>query len=77
MRAPVALMIGKKIKALREAKGLSQEALARSANLSTSVVARLEQGKIADPQWSTMCALADALGADLADFRQPPDGDDS
>jgi transcriptional regulator with XRE-family HTH domain len=56
-----------RIKALREAAGLSQEALARTAGISTSAVTKLEQaGK--EPSWDTAKKLAYALGVTLDDL---------
>ncbi len=51
-----------RLKELREASGLSQQEVAVKADLSLSLVAKLEQGKKADPRASTLLALADALG---------------
>src|SRR5262245_8252414 len=59
---------GKKLKALRERKDLTQEGLARTANLSLSFVARLEQSDSVDPSWSTVQALAAALGVTCEAF---------
>jgi transcriptional regulator with XRE-family HTH domain len=56
-----------RLKALREAAGISQEALARSAGISTSAVTKLEQsGK--EPSWDTAKKLAKALGVTLDDM---------
>jgi transcriptional regulator with XRE-family HTH domain len=52
-----------RIKSLREAAGLSQQEVAARGDLSLSLVAKLEQGKKADPRASTILALADALSA--------------
>jgi transcriptional regulator with XRE-family HTH domain len=54
--------LSERLKALREAKGLSQQELATGADLSMSLVAKLEQGKKADPRVSTVLALASTLG---------------
>ena len=51
-----------RVKQLREAAGMSQQALAVSAGLSISVITQLEQGQKADPRISTVAALAQALG---------------
>jgi transcriptional regulator with XRE-family HTH domain len=51
-----------RLKHLREASGLSQQEVAVKADLSLSLVAKLEQGKKADPRASTLLALAEALG---------------
>jgi len=53
--------ISERIKTLREASGLSQQEVAVLADLSMSLVAKLEQGKKADPRTSTLLALATAL----------------
>jgi transcriptional regulator with XRE-family HTH domain len=54
--------ISRRLKALREAAGLSQQEVAVRADLSLSLVAKVEQGKKADPRASTLLALAGALG---------------
>jgi transcriptional regulator with XRE-family HTH domain len=58
---------GARLKELREAKGLTQEALARAAEVSVSSVSKLEQRDL-DPSWSTVQALAAALGVDCTAF---------
>jgi len=55
-------LISNRLKGLREAAGLSQQDVAMRADLSLSLVAKLEQGKKADPRASTLLALAGALG---------------
>ena len=57
-----------RLKALRVEKGLTQEALARLAGLSTSGVAKIENSGL-DPAWSTVVKLADALGVSFESFR--------
>ena len=47
---------------LRKAKGWTQEGLARRANLATVTVSKLEEGKVQDPNSSTLHKLANALG---------------
>jgi transcriptional regulator with XRE-family HTH domain len=54
--------ISTRLKALRDERGISQQELATRADLSLSLVAKLEQGKKADPRASTLIALACALG---------------
>lgn len=51
---------GKRVKALREEKGFSQESLAIEANISISQVARIEKGEI-NSTISTLDALASAF----------------
>jgi transcriptional regulator with XRE-family HTH domain len=64
-----------RLKPLREAAGLTQEALARAAGLSLSAVTKIERGGI-DPSWSTVLRLAKALGVSTEAFAndapQPP-----
>jgi transcriptional regulator with XRE-family HTH domain len=55
------------LRELREKAGLTQEALARLAGLSTFTVSKLEQGGV-DPSWSTVKKLARALGVSVAAF---------
>ncbi len=57
----LAKAISRRIRDLREAAGLSQQDVAMRADLSMSLVAKLEQGKKADPRASTLLALAKAL----------------
>ena len=52
---------------LREKAGLTQEALARKANLSLGFIHKLENGKV-NPSWATVKALAKALGVKCAAF---------
>lgn len=54
--------LSQRIRTLREAAGLSQQDVAMRGDLSLSLVAKLEQGKKADPRASTILALAQALG---------------
>jgi transcriptional regulator with XRE-family HTH domain len=58
----LAKALSQRIKALRERAGLSQQEMAERGDLSVSLVAKLEQGKKADPRTSTLLALASALG---------------
>ena len=58
----LARALSARIKALREASGLSQQEVAERGDLSVSLVAKLEQGKKADPRASTLLALARSLG---------------
>src|SRR5262249_23581701 len=72
----LAKAISRRIRDLREAAGLSQQDLAVRADLSMSLVAKLEQGKKADPRASTLRARAKALavppGKLLEDLVPPP-----
>jgi len=53
--------LGKNIKQLRQARGISQETLARAANLKLSNLAKLEGGFNSNPTLSTLSAIARIL----------------
>ena len=57
--------IARRLKALRENAGMSQQSLAVSAGLSVSLVSQIERGSRVDPRVSTITALATALGVSL------------
>jgi len=52
----------KNLARLRKEKGLTQERLAREANISYHTLIKLESGGIEDPRISTVIKLANALG---------------
>ena len=56
-----------KLKRLRANQRLTQEALARKANVSLGYLARLETGQH-DPKLSTLHKIAKALGVRVADL---------
>jgi transcriptional regulator with XRE-family HTH domain len=60
--------IAEKLKALREAHGLTQQELAFQSGLSISIIAQIEQGGKVDPRISTVNALAKALGVGIQDL---------
>ena len=64
-------MFGERLKALREEAGMTQEKLARAADLSLMTVAKLEHKEGVDPNWSTVVKLARALGVSVAEFDAP------
>ncbi|AWM39897.1 helix-turn-helix protein [Gemmata obscuriglobus] len=70
--------IAYRLQTLRAAAGLSQEAIAEKADLSLSLVAKMEQARKADPRASTLIALAGALGVRpgelIEDLVDPPEG---
>jgi transcriptional regulator with XRE-family HTH domain len=59
-----AMTFGEKVKALRAKSGLTQEGLARKADVTLSTVRKLEQTN-ADPSWDTAQRIAKALGVSL------------
>lgn len=56
-----------KLKRLRESSGLTQAKLADLAGMNQFGIAKLEQG-VREPSWSTVQALAKALGVDCTAF---------
>mgnify|MGYP001568299237 CR=1 FL=1 len=54
--------VGENLKRLRKKASLTQQELANRANLSTSVVFQLEQGKNENTGLATLVALARVLG---------------
>lgn len=63
--------IAANIRRRREERGLSQEALAESAELSAIYLAALEQARpTANPTLKALVAIAAALGCELGDLTQ-------
>ncbi len=58
-----------RLKQLREAAGLTQDALADKAGLYKFSIAKLEQG-VREPTWGTVQVLARALGVACAAFEE-------
>ncbi|RLC35373.1 MAG: XRE family transcriptional regulator [Candidatus Nealsonbacteria bacterium] len=58
-------MLAKKIRDLRIKKGLSQEKLARLADVSYNTVVKIESGESKNPTFQTMAGIAKALGVVL------------
>lgn len=58
-------MLAKKIRELRNKKGLSQERLARVAGVSYNTVVKIESGESKNPTFQTMAGIAKALGVSL------------
>lgn len=73
-------VFGRRLRELREAKGLTQAALGKAAdNMQGSAIARLEAGD-RSPSWETVLKLAEALGVEPNDFKgtdtEPPATDE-
>lgn len=58
-------MLAKKIRELRNKKGLSQEKLARLADVSYNTIVKIESGESKNPTIQTMAGIAKALGTSL------------
>lgn len=63
-------VFAQKLTELREQSGLTPHALADLAKVDSSFYYRLEGGS-GKPGWSTVQALADALGVSTDAFREP------
>jgi transcriptional regulator with XRE-family HTH domain len=61
---------GPRLRELREAAGLTQVQLAEQAGLHPQGVIKLERGE-REPAWSTVVALAAALGVSCERFLEP------
>ena len=61
-------MFAKRIRELRNKKGLSHEKLARLANVSFTTVVKIESGESKHPTIQTMAGIAKALGVSLDDL---------
>lgn len=53
---------------MREAKGLSQEKLARMADVANNTIIKIEAGKNQNPTLDTLKKIAKALDASLDDL---------
>jgi transcriptional regulator with XRE-family HTH domain len=61
--------VGKRIRALREQRGLSLRALAEQSSLSINAISRMERGETS-PTVSSLHSLATALNVPITDFFQ-------
>jgi len=60
--------VGKAIRKYRQAKNMSQEALARAANLSLPTVVKIESGETPNPGIDTVKKIATSLGVNVDDL---------
>lgn len=61
--------LAKNLKKLREKKGLSQDRLAKLADLANNTIIKIEQGENINPTLSTLKKIAKALGVSIDDLR--------
>ncbi len=61
-------MLATNIKKYRNKLGLTQEALARKADISYNTIIKLESGGIGDPRMETLKKLAKALEVKIDDL---------
>jgi transcriptional regulator with XRE-family HTH domain len=59
--------IGKKIKSIREAKGMTAKEVISAVDMGAAMYSRIETGKT-EPSLSTLEKIAKALGVKLSDF---------
>src|SRR5829696_1311686 len=64
--------MGERVRAVRKARDLSQEALAREAGVSLNLVNKLERGVVTDPHYSTLSGIARALGVSVQELVREP-----
>jgi transcriptional regulator with XRE-family HTH domain len=64
----IPMSFGERLRLLRKAAGMTQEKLARAADVSNATVFKLETVEGQDPSWSTVVKLARALGVSVAEF---------
>ena len=60
--------IGKTVRKYRQDKEMSQEALARAANLSLPTIVKIESGETPNPSIDTVKKIAAALGMSIDDL---------
>jgi transcriptional regulator with XRE-family HTH domain len=64
--------IGERIRGLRTAQGLSQEEAARRTGIGLKSYGDIERGRTKDPHYSTLRAVAHALGVPVQELIQEP-----
>jgi transcriptional regulator with XRE-family HTH domain len=64
-RATTAPSVGRRLRTLRQARGLSQEALSHVSGVLATVISRIERGVIVEPSLRTLRALARGLDVTL------------
>ena len=57
------------LRSAREAQRRSQEALAHDAGLTVNALSRIERGQ-ANPAWTTVLQITDALGLSLSELAE-------
>jgi transcriptional regulator with XRE-family HTH domain len=60
--------IGEKIKAWRKKKEITQDALAKKANIPYTTLAKIESDVIHNPSLQTITKIADGLGITIDDL---------
>jgi transcriptional regulator with XRE-family HTH domain len=71
---PTVVYIGDRLRELRKQQFLTQHMLAERSGVSQVAIARIERNR-AEPHFSTIHKLADALGVSPEEFVKKEDGD--
>jgi len=71
MEQAIGRTIGTQIRALRKARGVTQDELAQAASVPQGNISRLERGDVHDVLVSTLLDLAKALHVDAMTLLQP------
>jgi transcriptional regulator with XRE-family HTH domain len=66
--------LGSRVRDKRKELDLSQEALARRADVSLNLINRVERGETRDPHYSTLVSIAGALGLSVAELLEESPG---
>jgi transcriptional regulator with XRE-family HTH domain len=61
--------LGDRIAELREKRGMSRYALAKSSKVDPSYLGKIESGERDNAGWLYVCRIADALGVSLDELR--------
>lgn len=61
--------LGKAVRQFRSDRGISQEALAYEAGVTTGTLSLIERG-LSNPTWGTVKGIASALGVSIAELAQ-------
>jgi transcriptional regulator with XRE-family HTH domain len=59
--------LGKAIRELRGKRGMTQEAVAHDAGITTATLGVIERG-LSNPTWATLKGIASALGASMVEL---------
>jgi transcriptional regulator with XRE-family HTH domain len=68
---PLLGQVGRRIRVLRESKGVSQETLAERARLHRTYIGGVERG-LRNPSLLSLQKIAKGLGVSVAEFFSPP-----
>lgn len=71
--APPDPALGLVLRRLREERELTQEEVSHASNLTLGAYGRIERGEVA-PSWTTVKAIAGALGVSMGDLGAAVDG---